>query len=161
MLKDKCVHPIIYLGGKIYGGSVYNLPQNMDHYFILEGKVRYKESSYMTFFPIVNMGVPLNMKVFHQCLTKAKLFLDQELSIFIGCISGHGRTGLFIVMLYYFMTKDKYSLYKVREMYCFRAVESIKQLKFLEMSGLFIKKDDYVKSFEKYYSFKKLKSAKV
>lgn len=51
--------------------------------------------------------------------------------VHVGCIGGHGRTGLFLAALVNHMMGDKDAAQYVRDHYCERAIESAAQVKFL------------------------------
>lgn len=153
LVNGRCNHSPIYLMGEIHGGSVYSPTHNMHHYFLLESKVAYKKAPYITFFPIKNRGVP-NTKIFINHLDKALGLLYEGKKIWIGCLGGHGRTGLFITCLYYALTSDRNSLYIVRDLYCSRAVESYAQYVFLEEFGIYVRPTDKKKDLSSPFSWR-------
>jgi len=137
----------------VYGGSIFNIPKSIaDHYFILDGSIYVQRTPYYTIFPIPNFGVPKNIKLFNQCLEKAASFVNERCPIFVGCLGAHGRTGLFLSILLFQLTKDRLSLYTLRKVYCNKAVETLAQYKFLMDYGLEVYPLDYeqVKEKEEY-----------
>jgi hypothetical protein len=52
-------------------------------------------------------------------------------TLHVGCIGGHGRTGVVLSALYAYMTKDADAITYVRANYCKKAVESAAQVAFL------------------------------
>ena len=60
--RERCNHPMLVVqGGHIYGGSVFNMPDNMHHYFLLDARARYQRP-WVTVCDIPNGGVPYNKK---------------------------------------------------------------------------------------------------
>jgi protein-tyrosine phosphatase len=134
----------------VYGGSIFDIPKNVaDHYFLLDGGIKTSNTSYVTVHHIPNWGVPKDIHSFNQCLEKAAIFVNEGCPIFVGCLGGHGRTGLFLSILLFQLTKDRLSLYNLREQYCYKAVETTTQYKFLMDYGLEIYALDYKRVKEK------------
>jgi hypothetical protein len=82
-------------------------------------------------FKIKDMGVPESISDFRKLLGYIKDSLLKGKSVFVGCIGGHGRTGMVLSALVTFMTDEKDSITYVRENYCEKAVESSQQVKWL------------------------------
>jgi hypothetical protein len=134
----------------IHGGSIFDVPRGIaDHYFFLDGAIKTPRTPYITVHHIPNFGVPQNIKLFNQCLEKAAIFVTEGCPIFVGCLGGHGRTGLFLSILLFQLTKDKLSLYTLRERYCHKAVETTVQYRFLMEYGLEVYPLDYEQVKEK------------
>lgn len=87
----------------------------------------------------INDGdVPDNTENFKKAISFTIEQLKQNKKIHIGCISGHGRTGMFLsaivqeTMTDYLKKKDISAIDYVRDNYCAHAVENLKQVLFLE-----------------------------
>lgn len=80
--------------------------------------------------PIVNMSVP-NIHRLEEGLDFAIAALKSGRSLHVGCIGGHGRTGLFLAALVYKLTGDTDAVATVRANYCEKAVESKQQMDYL------------------------------
>jgi hypothetical protein len=83
-------------------------------------------------YRITDMCAPKSPKEFKKMIEWCADQLDDGKKIHVGCIGGHGRTGLFLaalVSLYTELTEDPIGY--VRKEHCKKAVESDSQLKFL------------------------------
>lgn len=145
MKSERCKHPVFTINDTdVYGGSIYDIPNGKaDHYFLLDEGIRIRDTSYITVHHIPNNGAPRDIDAFNQCLEKAAIFVNEGCPIFVGCLGGHGRTGLFLSILLFQLTKDKLSLYNLRDRYCVRAVETSIQYRFLMKYGLEVYSLDY------------------
>ncbi|MDH5184908.1 MAG: hypothetical protein OEX12_13580 [Gammaproteobacteria bacterium] len=83
------------------------------------------------YFPIKDMRVPDNMAEFTQLLDWLESRILNGQKVYMGCIGGHGRTGLVMAALVTQMTGDKDSINYVRNNYCKKAVESDEQINWL------------------------------
>lgn len=83
-------------------------------------------------YPITDMSVPQNVDNFKALIAYIATCLTDGKSVFVGCIGGHGRTGLVLSALVNHMTGMKDATSYVRKKYCIKAVESKKQVDFLE-----------------------------
>lgn len=84
-------------------------------------------------YRITDMCAPKSPKQFKKMISWCAEQLDDGKKIHVGCIGGHGRTGLFLaalVSLYEDLTDDPIAY--VRKEHCKKAVESQSQLKFLK-----------------------------
>jgi hypothetical protein len=88
-------------------------------------------------FFIPDGGVPSNVKQFNKCLDYIVQTLDEGKKVHIGCIAGHGRTGIFLAALAQKTIGDKLkedgisAIDYVRDTYCANAVENLRQVLFL------------------------------
>lgn len=82
-------------------------------------------------FRIPDMGVPSNLEEFKNLLVYLSGVILDGKRVFIGCIGGHGRTGLVLAALMTHMTGDKDSISYLRKVYCEKAVESKAQVDWL------------------------------
>jgi len=80
---------------------------------------------------IDDMGVPKDAEEFRKLVTWVSDQLDAGKKIHVGCIGGHGRTGLFLSALVAVRKVSDDPIAYVRDNYCHRAVESAAQSKFL------------------------------
>jgi hypothetical protein len=143
---QKCCHshPVLKLGmGEIVGASCGQPRDGYDIYIGLCHTMRFQHQDYpwnQTADPIVEFqyritdgcapGAPAEFKKMINWVADQ---LDDGKKIHVGCIGGHGRTGLFLaalVSLYEDLTDDPIKW--VRENHCQKAVESESQLKFLK-----------------------------
>lgn len=81
-------------------------------------------------FPIDNNGVS-GIRQFRKLIDYLETQLFAGKNIHVGCIGGHGRTGMVLVALYAQVTGEQNAGHIVRETYCSRAVESQAQVNFL------------------------------
>lgn len=132
-------HPDLIIDGcSITGGSCTSTyAEDFDVYIGLDyGAKRGKRSYPWTdgvdvYFRIQDMGVPDNLGDFKKLIKWTAEQMREGKSVFVGCIGGHGRTGLFLSALVNHMTGEKDATTLVREQYCERAVESTKQVDWL------------------------------
>lgn len=142
----KCYHnhPVLELDYKgktvrIAGGNGFSPAVQMDVYIDLNPRkginpqVEYPTKQGETYynFPIINMGVP-NLDRLEEALAFAMSHINEGHSIHVGCIGGHGRTGLFLSALLFRMYGDENATQTLRDMYCPHAVESQAQVDYLE-----------------------------
>lgn len=82
-------------------------------------------------FPIRDHDVPSDPKQFKHLIAYLAGQLDAGAKVHVGCIGGHGRTGMVLAALRAHMAQDKGAIEHVRANYCHRAVESLQQVEFL------------------------------
>jgi hypothetical protein len=82
-------------------------------------------------FPIDDEGIPGDIPGFQRLVYWICHQLKKGRKVHVGCVGGHGRTGMVLVAIYAQMTGDKDAIQYVREHYCCRAVETAPQVKFL------------------------------
>jgi protein-tyrosine phosphatase len=131
-------HPVYEIDGMpIIGGSCTKAYPDTDVFIALDGGGRKGKRSYPwnkgvdIYFKIVDMQVPDDIKEFKKLLSYTAKQMKAGKRVFVGCIGGHGRTGLFLAALTTFMTGEKDSIKKVRAEYCPKAVESNVQMDWL------------------------------
>ena len=83
-------------------------------------------------FLITDMSVPKSISEFKKMIHWIQLQLTANHKVHIGCIGGHGRTGLVMSALVKVMTGNENAISYVRANYCKKAVESKAQIDFLE-----------------------------
>lgn len=84
-----------------------------------------------TLFPIVDGSIPDNKAEFRKMIEWAAVQLIAGKKVHMGCIGGHGRTGMALAALVQYMTGNADAITYVRENYCKKAVESETQVEFL------------------------------
>jgi hypothetical protein len=82
-------------------------------------------------FKIDDMCVPASVPHFLKLIEYLEEQLKAGKKVHLGCIGGHGRTGLVLAALHTHLTGDKASIQHVRKHYCERVVESDAQVNFL------------------------------
>lgn len=131
-------HPAYKIGKwEIFGGSCTSEYPDVDIFIALDGGGKKGKRSYPwnkgvdIYFKIVDMGVPKSLEDFSKLISWTAKEMKKGKSVYVGCIGGHGRTGLFLAALTKFMTGDKDAITTVRENYCKKAVESSEQINWL------------------------------
>ncbi len=82
-------------------------------------------------YPIVNMKAPADPSEFFTLVAWTWRQLAYGQKVHVGCIGGHGRTGLFLAALVAHVTGQSDAIHYVRENYCDHAVETKVQFDFL------------------------------
>lgn len=136
-------HPeLTILNGKVVGASCYNPRSGYDIYIGLDTGMKKQVSEFPwnkkkgkdvveVCFPITDMKVPTNVEQFKKMIFWLCKQLREGKRIHIGCMGGHGRTGLVLAALISKATKIKDPIAWVRKNHCKKAVESVVQIKFL------------------------------
>lgn len=107
----------------IYVGLDYSMAEHPERLPFIDGHaIHYK---------IQDMGVPTRPEEFKQLITWLAARIEKGDKVHVGCIGGHGRTGIVLSALVALMTSETDAIGYVREHYCEKAVESDKQVKFL------------------------------
>jgi hypothetical protein len=83
------------------------------------------------YFPITDMSVPKDVEEFKLLIEWTCNQLQAGKRIHVGCIGGHGRTGMFFAALVKTMLGEEDAIEYVRKGYCKKAVESSEQVKWL------------------------------
>lgn len=133
--------PLKILGYQIMGGSCIHPPQEVDIYIGLDWGMKVHDTAYpwnnnkvlSVYYPITDMSVPDNPQDFKRMIDWVVTQLHKGKRIHVGCIGGHGRTGMFFAALVKVMTDNVNAIEYVRGNYCPKAVESIAQMTFLEV----------------------------
>ena len=133
-------HPPLPLcdGLVIYGGSCINpAVKDADVYVGFDGGQRFQDAfpwdgKIQTHFYIQDMNVPDCPDETRQLLYWTEKKLRAGKKVHMGCIGGHGRTGLiFSALVSIMMPEIESPTEYVREHYCKKAVESAKQVEWL------------------------------
>ena len=135
-------HPTLDLGigVTLYGGSCLtpmishaDIYVGLEHNMAMPSAARPWRGGCTIGFPIPNMKTPTDPKEFVKLVDwLGKQLLDQK-EVHVGCIGGHGRTGMVLSALKYVLTKDDNATEYIREHYCKKAVETVVQVDFLHM----------------------------
>jgi len=126
----------------LYGGSCIS-PEDCDAdlYIGLDGGMKRRtyrpwlvieghRSPLSIYYPIKNMGVPSDVDDFFDLVVYVAQVLNSGAKVHIGCIGGHGRTGLLMAAVFA-MAGMPDPIQYVRDNYCTKAVESQEQVDFL------------------------------
>lgn len=136
----KCAHshPPLKIGDlQIMGGSCYSPqkgPYDIEIGFDRGMKTPNALLPWETQFvrlPIPDQKVPPVFEDFDRLVDWTIERMKAGKSVHCGCIGGHGRTGLFLSVLYFKMTGDQNSTAYLRQHYCKKAVESQSQIDWL------------------------------
>jgi len=133
-------HPPLKIGDYVvYGGSCsFPVTKDADVYVGLDfgmspGKVAYPWNPGEEFlFKIPDMGVPPDAAEFIKLIDWLAVQLTAQKKIHIGCIGGHGRTGMVLAALVKKVLGEADAITYVRKNYCEKAVESASQVAFLQ-----------------------------
>lgn len=134
-------HPTLQIPGvpgTIRGGSARRSKTGFDTYINLdaegEGAVapwRLKPGIVSAKFGIINNHAPRDAKAFKVFVEWLCTQVRSGRHVHIGCIGGHGRTGLVLSAMYVTLTGDTSAIQWVRANHCAKAVESEAQVQFL------------------------------
>jgi hypothetical protein len=134
-------HPALKLGkGTLVGGSAsYPAIKKADVYVSLQsGSTSGKSSDpwepngvVEIHYSIQDMNAPVNTSRFKKMVTWLCTQLQDGKTVHVGCVGGHGRTGIVISAIVAELTGKKDAIQWVRKHYCKKAVESKAQVQFL------------------------------
>lgn len=132
-------HPPLKIGEHvIYGGScIEPVIGDADVYVGLDHGMKMTKRYYPwrdgteVKFLIQDMGVPENADDFKDLIAWLSTQLAAGKKVHVGCIGGHGRTGMVLSALVKVMTGNEDATTYVRENYCQKAVESQRQVDWL------------------------------
>lgn len=136
-------HPPLHIGGGVLlGGNCrdHQRHQNVNLYVALDSGMQHPffeagddwhTAPSCVYYPIQNMGVPKNPDKFIALVHMIAEALSQGATVHVGCIGGHGRTGLALSAVVAFVGASDDPIQWVRENYCRKAVESVAQEGFL------------------------------
>lgn len=132
-------HPALKIGEfVIYGGSCARpIVSDADIYVGFDLSIKDSPKAYpwepgeSFLYYIQDMHAPADATSFKKFIGWLAEQLTAQKKIHLGCIGGHGRTGLVLAALVTYMTGELDSISYVRKHYCERAVESGTQVEFL------------------------------
>ena len=85
----------------------------------------------MIYFPIKDFGIPQNARDFKDLIAYLCGAIAAGKRVHVGCIGGHGRTGMVLSAVVAWMLREKNAIQYVRKHYCESAVETGEQAAFL------------------------------
>lgn len=139
-------HPLLNLDGlEIMGGSCTRLSSSdlkgYDIFIGFDQGMRFPvqanpawlggTSLESVLFTILDGGVPKSKELFDQLITYLLKARDTKQKVYMGCIGGHGRTGLVLAVLVKEILGEEDAITWVRKNYCQRAVETTAQVEWL------------------------------
>ena len=132
-------HPGLKIGEHtVYGGSCSTpVHDDCDIYIGLDYTMAEHENrlpwkpGHSVHYKITDMQAPKNAEEFKDLITWLAGRIEKGDKVHIGCIGGHGRTGIVLSALVAVMTSEPDAIGYVREHYCEKAVEATGQVKFL------------------------------
>lgn len=133
-------HPPLEVGDyQIFGGScIAPAVEDADVYIGFDNGMTYTQRAFPWvegvefLYHIQDMGVPQNVQTFKKLVEWVAVQLTANKKVHVGCIGGHGRTGMFLAALVKHVTGREDAIRYVRENYCKKAVESHAQVQFLQ-----------------------------
>lgn len=137
---ERChkTHPPVHLSaGTFTGGSCSDPVEGADIYVNLDRNVPFRARKFpwtpgVEFdYPIMDMGVPANPANFKIMIEWLAQRLAEGKHVHVGCIGGHGRTGMVLAVLVKTINGTEDAITWVRKHYCKKAVENSAQVKFL------------------------------
>jgi hypothetical protein len=163
-------HPVLALGkGKVYGGSCSSpMTSTADVYIGLDSymtkqKIQYPWNKEISGgpeevqFKITDGKAPTDPSNFIAMIDWLAAKLKQGKTVHVGCIGGHGRTGMVLAALAKVILNEEDAITWVRENYCKKVVETREQVDFLNQH-FGIKKVEGFKEFEDLKFNKKMKA---
>lgn len=117
-----CSDPVV-TDADIYVGLDYGMKEHRQRYPWTAGEAIH--------FRITDRNVPGNKKEFLELIEYLCDQANGGAKIHIGCIGGHGRTGIVLAAMVALMTDELDPIGYVRKHYCEKAVETDKQVAFL------------------------------
>jgi hypothetical protein len=130
-------HPVVELGaGKFYGGHCNHPPKGYDvsvglDYSTKDTSFPWTKKQVRFLFEIKDFSAPSNAADFKALINYLEKALNKGGVVHVGCLGGHGRTGLVLAALVAQMTGRKNAIEWTRKNYCKSAVESKEQINFL------------------------------
>lgn len=139
-------HPDLTIGGgTLVGGNCrdHKRHENVDLYVALDGSMQHPyftsgldwlNAPVSLYYPIENMRIPKNPDKFKDLIEVIVDALAQGAKVHVGCIGGHGRTGMVlaaVVAKLGIAGEENDAIAWVRENYCKKAVENAAQEGFL------------------------------
>lgn len=122
----------------VYGGSCYSpMVKDADVYIALDPGAPNTKASWPwtaqteVLFPITDMSVPKSKKDFLDLIDWTAEQILAGKKVHVGCIGGHGRTGMVLAALVFVIAGTEDAITYVRKHYCQKAVETAGQVAFL------------------------------
>lgn len=136
-------HPVLTLGaGTLHGGSCSYPKKDMDVYVGLDSWMSFQQPGYPwlpkaeagpqeVLFKITDGSPPEDSENFIKMIDWLATKLNLGANVHVGCMGGHGRTGLVLAALVKKINNEPDAIAWVREHYCKKAVETKSQVNFL------------------------------
>lgn len=134
-------HPVLKMGkGRLYGGSAsHPVVKDADIYVALQSGSTSGQSSdpwevqrvVEVHYTISDMYAPKDVPRFKKLVTWLCNQLQSGKKVHVGCVGGHGRTGIVLSAVVAEALEKKDAIQWVRKHYCKKAVESKTQIQFL------------------------------
>jgi len=132
-------HPLLTFAegqGAIQGGSCYSPQGTYDVEIALCGGAKTPSlllpwGTQYARFPIQDQHPPSDKDTFDKLIDWTIAQMAAGKKVHVGCIGGHGRTGVFLAVLYQRLTGDDDAIVSLRQRYCKKAVESQRQVDWL------------------------------
>jgi len=163
----KCAHahPPLKISTKngevtVYGGACGDpVHKGLDIYVALDHGTAHDPQAWpwhgsrqFIYFPITDMSTPKDAAEFKLMISwLGEQIMVHKKSVHIGCIGGHGRTGMVLAALVKDMSGEEDAITYVRKNYCDKVVETTAQVKWLN-THFGIKVVDGSKGHSNYYS---------
>ena len=142
---EKCheSHPALSIySGTLLGGNCrdHERHTSVDLYVALDAGMRHPyfeegqswlDAPVSIYYPIQNMDIPKNADKFRALVKLIADALEGGATVHVGCIGGHGRTGMVLAAVVAYTGVSKDAITYVRQNYCKKAVESRAQEGFL------------------------------
>jgi hypothetical protein len=136
--------PLVFGAGKVYGGSCSRpTVKDADIYIGLDSWMEFRHTKYPwnppgttngpieVLFQISDGSAPKHANEFVKMIDWLVLHIAAGLTVHVGCIGGHGRTGMVLAALVKKIKGTEDAITWLRENYCKKAVETETQVKFL------------------------------
>lgn len=157
--------PLVIAGHEVYGGSCGSPTiKDADVYIGLDASSASRHPSMSPtslahgyIYSISDMSVPSDVDDFKKLVEWLATKIGSGKKVHIGCIGGHGRTGLLLSALVKVMEDKADAITHVRENYCKKAVESKSQVDWL-VKHFDIKSVEATKAAYTYASYSSSKS---
>ena len=143
----KCAHDhpglkIKTVDGKeftVYGGACGDpVHKGLDIYVALDHSTSHDSAAYpwhgtrqFIYFPISDMSVPKDAAEFMLMVGWLAMQIEAGKRVHVGCLGGHGRTGMVLAALVKVISGNEDAIPYVREFYCQKAVETTAQAEWL------------------------------
>jgi len=134
--------PLKILNGEVFGGACAHPQKGYDIYIGFDHGMTFQNHSWPWededdtvvefLYPITDMSVPSAPKSFKKMIAWIAEQLEAGKKVHMGCIGGHGRTGLVLAALVAHVGITKKAIQYVRKHHCKKSVESSKQVNFLQ-----------------------------
>jgi hypothetical protein len=123
----------------IYGGACGDpIHKNLDIYVALDHSTAHDTQAYpwngsrqFIYFPITDMSVPKDAEEFTRMISWLADQIHGGKSVHVGCLGGHGRTGMVLAAVVKVMSGEADAITYVRNHYCKKAVETTAQAAWL------------------------------